>query len=33
VIGGFGFLSEDDKLKIFNENPARVVPGLAKIGR
>ncbi|MBO0825726.1 MAG: amidohydrolase family protein, partial [Actinobacteria bacterium] len=33
VIGDFAFLSEDDKKKIFNENPARVVPGLAKIGR
>ncbi|HYK70837.1 MAG TPA: amidohydrolase family protein [Streptosporangiaceae bacterium] len=33
VIGDFGFLSEDDKKKIFNENPARVVPGLAKIVR
>jgi predicted TIM-barrel fold metal-dependent hydrolase len=33
VISDFGFLSEDDKKKIFNENPARVVPGLAKIGR
>jgi predicted TIM-barrel fold metal-dependent hydrolase len=31
VIGGFDFLSEDDKRMIFNENPARVVPGLAKI--
>jgi predicted TIM-barrel fold metal-dependent hydrolase len=30
VIGDFGFLSEDDKKKIFTENPARVVPGLAK---
>jgi predicted TIM-barrel fold metal-dependent hydrolase len=33
VIGDFGFLSDDDKKKIFNENPARVVPGLAKIVR
>ena len=33
VIGDFGFLSEEDKKKIFNENPARVVPGLAKIVR
>jgi predicted TIM-barrel fold metal-dependent hydrolase len=33
VIGDFGFLSEDDKKKIFNENPARVVRGLAKVGR
>jgi predicted TIM-barrel fold metal-dependent hydrolase len=33
VIGDFGFLSEDDKKRIFNENPARVVPGLAKILR
>jgi hypothetical protein len=33
VISDFDFLSEDDKKKIFNENPARVVPGLAKIVR
>ena len=33
VIGDFDFLSADDKKKIFNENPAKVVPGLAKIGR
>ena len=33
VISDFGFLTEDDKKKIFNENPARVVPGLAKIVR
>jgi hypothetical protein len=33
VIGGFGFLSEYDKKKIFHDNPARVVPGLAKLGR
>ncbi len=31
VIGSFDFLSEEDKIKIFNENPARVVPALAKI--
>ena len=31
VIGSFDFLTEDDKIKIFNENPARVVPALAKI--
>jgi amidohydrolase family protein len=30
VIGGFGFLSEADKVAIFNENPARVIPALAK---
>jgi predicted TIM-barrel fold metal-dependent hydrolase len=30
VIGSFDFLSEEDKIKIFNENPARVVPALAK---
>jgi hypothetical protein len=29
----FGFLSEDDRKKIFNENHAMVVPGLVKIGR
>jgi predicted TIM-barrel fold metal-dependent hydrolase len=33
VIASFGFLSEDDKKKIFNANPARVVPALAKFGR
>jgi predicted TIM-barrel fold metal-dependent hydrolase len=33
VIADFGFLSEDDKKRIFNENPARVVRGLAKIVR
>ncbi len=31
VIDSFGFLTEEDKIKIFNENPARVVPALAKI--
>jgi hypothetical protein len=31
VISSFDFLTEDDKIKIFNENPARVVPALAKI--
>ena len=31
VIGAFDFLTEEDKIKIFNENPARVVPALAKI--
>ena len=31
IIGAFDFLTEDDKIKIFNENPARVVPALAKI--
>jgi predicted TIM-barrel fold metal-dependent hydrolase len=31
VIGGFDFLTEEDKIRIFNENPARVVPALAKI--
>jgi len=31
VISSFEFLTEDDKIKIFNENPARVVPALAKI--
>jgi predicted TIM-barrel fold metal-dependent hydrolase len=31
VISAFSFLSEEDKIKIFNENPARVVPALAKI--
>jgi predicted TIM-barrel fold metal-dependent hydrolase len=31
VIGSFDFVTEDEKIKIFNENPARVVPALAKI--
>ncbi len=31
VIDSFDFLTEEDKIKIFNENPARVVPALAKI--
>jgi predicted TIM-barrel fold metal-dependent hydrolase len=30
VIDSFDFLSEQDKITIFHENPARVVPGLAK---
>ncbi len=33
VIGGLGFLSEQDKKKIFHENPVRVVPGFAGLGR
>jgi predicted TIM-barrel fold metal-dependent hydrolase len=33
VIGDFGFLSEEEKKSIFTENPARVVPGFAKISR
>jgi predicted TIM-barrel fold metal-dependent hydrolase len=33
VIGEFGFLTEEDKIAIFNSNPARVVPALAKVGR
>jgi predicted TIM-barrel fold metal-dependent hydrolase len=31
VISSFDFLSEDDKLAIFNKNPAKVFPALAKI--
>src|SRR5215467_7423087 len=31
VISSLDFLSEMDKIRIFNENPARVVPALAKI--
>jgi len=31
VIGSFDFLTEEDKIKIFHENPARVIPALAKI--
>lgn len=33
VIADFAFLSQDDKLQILNANPARVVPGLAKVRR
>jgi predicted TIM-barrel fold metal-dependent hydrolase len=33
IIGGFEFLSEDDKLIIFNKNPAHVCPGLGNLGR
>jgi predicted TIM-barrel fold metal-dependent hydrolase len=33
VIGEFGFLTEEDKIAIFNSNPARVVPALAKVNR
>jgi hypothetical protein len=31
VIESFDFLSEEDKVKIFHENPARVIPALGKI--
>jgi predicted TIM-barrel fold metal-dependent hydrolase len=31
VIGGFEFLSDAEKLRIFNENPARVVPALGRM--
>jgi predicted TIM-barrel fold metal-dependent hydrolase len=31
VIAEFGFLSEEDKLKIFNANPAKVFPQLAQV--
>jgi predicted TIM-barrel fold metal-dependent hydrolase len=33
VIADFVFLSEEDKLHILNANPARVVPGFAKVTR
>ncbi len=33
VIGSFGFLSEEDKVKIFNTNPAKVIPALARAGQ
>jgi predicted TIM-barrel fold metal-dependent hydrolase len=33
VIGAFDFLTEEDKIAIFNSNPARVVPTLAKTNR
>jgi predicted TIM-barrel fold metal-dependent hydrolase len=33
VIDSFGFLTKEDKVKIFNANPARVIPALAKISR
>ncbi len=31
VIDSFNFLTHQDKLAIFNENPARVIPALAKV--
>jgi hypothetical protein len=31
VIGALDFLTEEEKIKIFNENPARVIPALGKI--
>ena len=31
VIGGFGFLCEDDKTAIFNRNPAKVFPRLVEV--
>ena len=31
VISAIEFLSDEDKLKIFNRNPARIFPGLAKL--
>jgi hypothetical protein len=31
VIADFGFLSEDDKITIFNKNPARLFPRLAEL--
>ena len=31
VIAVVDFLSEDDKIRIFNSNPARVIPALGKI--
>jgi predicted TIM-barrel fold metal-dependent hydrolase len=33
VIDSFGFLTTDDKVQIFNSNPAKVIPALAKTGR
>jgi predicted TIM-barrel fold metal-dependent hydrolase len=33
VIEGFDFITEADKIAIFHENPARVVPALAKTNR
>jgi hypothetical protein len=33
VIDGFGFLSKEDKVSIFNTNPAKVIPALGKISR
>ncbi len=32
IIGGFNFLSEDEKIDIFNRNPTKVCPGLGKLG-
>jgi predicted TIM-barrel fold metal-dependent hydrolase len=33
VIDGFGFLSTEDKVNIFNTNPAKVIPAFAKMNR
>ncbi len=33
VIAGFSLLSEDDRLAVFNANPARVIPAPAKASR
>ena len=30
VIDSFSFLSQEDKIKIFNENPKKVIPAMAK---
>jgi hypothetical protein len=31
LIGAFAFLCEQDKIKVFNQNPARVIPALGQI--
>jgi hypothetical protein len=31
-LAGFGFLPEEDGIKVFNVNPARVIPALGTIG-
>src|SRR5262249_38319270 len=31
VIANFGFLSEEDKIAIFNQNPGRLFPRLAEV--
>jgi hypothetical protein len=31
LIAGFGFLPEKDGIKVFNVNPARVIPALGQI--
>ncbi len=32
IISAYPFLSEEDKIKIFNTNPAKVFPSMATLG-